>query len=86
MDDGLARHIGRRLRSRRRLLELTQKELGARCGVSFQMIHKYENGLVQLSAAGLYELSRALQVSSTYFFDGFCRELDRHARGAHPPA
>ncbi|MBS0331259.1 MAG: helix-turn-helix transcriptional regulator, partial [Proteobacteria bacterium] len=60
MNDALARHIGKRLRRRRRLLDLSQAALGADCGVSFQTIHKYEAGVVQISAAALYELAKAL--------------------------
>ena len=67
----LGLHIGRRLRTRRRLLDLSQAELGRRCGVSFQQIHKYETALVSISAARLFSLAEALGVTSAYFFDGY---------------
>jgi len=73
MNQALARHIGKRLRARRRLLDLTQAALGARCGHSYQTIHKYETGAVQISAAALHALALALQTSTNYFFDGFER-------------
>lgn len=66
-------HIGRQIRTRRRLMDLTQAELGQRCGLSFQTIHKFEAGIVNISAAQLYKLAQALGVASNYFFDGFER-------------
>ena len=54
-------HLGRRLRRRRRLLGLTQQQLGDRVGVRFQQIQKYECGANRLSAARLWELAEALE-------------------------
>lgn len=61
--------IGRRIKLRRVLLDLTQAELADRCFVSPQQIHKYELGLSKLSAARLDQLSRALEVPISWFFD-----------------
>ena len=44
-------HLGRRLRRRRRLLGLTQQQLGDRVGIRFQQIQKYECGANRISAA-----------------------------------
>lgn len=71
MNHDLARHIGTRLRSRRRLLDLSQEALAVHCNCSFQTIHKYETGAVQISAATLYAAGCALDVPTSYFFDGF---------------
>ena len=38
--------------------------------VSFQQIHKYENGLMMISASRLWKLSGVLGVPVTYFFEG----------------
>jgi transcriptional regulator with XRE-family HTH domain len=65
-----AQIIGRRLRMRRRLLGLTQGAVGEACGLSFQQIHKYENGLMMISASRLWKLSGVLGVPVTYFFEG----------------
>ncbi|WP_394763108.1 helix-turn-helix domain-containing protein [Phenylobacterium sp.] len=62
--------IGKRLRSRRRLLGLSQMSLGQTCGVTFQQIQKYESGAVAISASRLWKLANALGVSIGYFFDG----------------
>lgn len=60
--------IGKRLRARRRMLNLTQAQLGDRVGVRFQQIQKYEVAANQISAARLWQLAEALGVSPGYFF------------------
>ena len=75
-------HLGRRLRRRRRLLGLTQQQLGERVGVRFQQIQKYECGANRLSAARLWELAEALETPVTYFYDGLT--MERPARPAEP--
>lgn len=62
--------IGKRLRSRRRLMGLSQMTLAQTCGVTFQQIQKYETGSVAISASRLWRLATALDVSIGYFFDG----------------
>ena len=64
--------IGRRLRDRREQLQLTLKEVAERCGVGYQLIHKYESGYVQISAFRIWQLAQILKVQVNYFF----RELD----------
>lgn len=71
-------HIGRRLRRRRRLLSLTQQQLGDRLNIRFQQVQKYECGANRISAARLWHLAGALEVEIAYFFDGF-------AETAHKP-
>lgn len=62
--------IGRRVRVRRRLLNLTQLQLASACGVGFQLVHKYESGLCRISASRLWEFSQILRVSVGYFYEG----------------
>jgi transcriptional regulator with XRE-family HTH domain len=63
-------HIGKRLRRRRRILGMTQEELGNKVGVCFQQIQKYECGANRITASRLFALATALSVSISYFFDG----------------
>jgi transcriptional regulator with XRE-family HTH domain len=63
-------HLGKRLRRRRRLLGLTQQQLASAVGVRFQQIQKYECGANRISAARLWELSEALEVNISYFYEG----------------
>lgn len=65
--------IGRRLRSRREMLGLTQTELGDRCGVSPQQCHKYETGASSMRAPRLIAFAGALGVPLSYFFNGLER-------------
>jgi transcriptional regulator with XRE-family HTH domain len=68
-DQDFHRHIGRAIRTRRRLVDMTQQKLAARCGVSFQQIQKYEAGEASIYAARLWAIARALDVSIAYFFE-----------------
>lgn len=63
-------HIGRRIRLRRMLMDMTQNELGQMLGLSFQQIQKYEHGANRVSASALFRLSCRLDVPITFFFDG----------------
>ena len=60
--------IGWRLRIRRRLLGLTQREVGETVGVSPQMVHKWETAQSTLYASTLYDLAKALGVKPDYFY------------------
>ena len=71
MADDTDLHVGKRLRRRRRLLGMTQQDLASQVGVRFQQIQKYECGANRVTASRLFDLSRALNVSVQYFFDGF---------------
>lgn len=55
--------VGARIRTRRLLLGLTQKELAASCGVKYQQIHKYEMGTNRVSASRLANIAGALSCS-----------------------
>jgi len=63
-------HVGRRLRVRRRQLDLTQAELGRRVGVSFQQIQKYECAAQRMTVTTLWKLARALDTEPDYFLSG----------------
>lgn len=70
MADETDLHVGKRLRRRRRLLGMTQQELASQVGVRFQQIQKYECGANRITASRLFDLSRAMNVTVQYFFDG----------------
>jgi transcriptional regulator with XRE-family HTH domain len=63
-------HVGERTRLRRLELGMTQTELGRAVGLTLQQIQKYERGINRVSSSRLFDLSRALHVSVSYFFDG----------------
>ena len=61
--------LGRAIRVRRRMLDLTLQDLAGACGVTFQQVHKYESGLCSLSASQLWAIAQALDVPVTYFYE-----------------
>lgn len=65
------RLIGRRVMMARRRAGLRQMDLGALLGVTYQIVHKYENGLIKVSAARLVDLSEHLGVPIEYFYRDF---------------
>ena len=67
---GIDRIVGQRLRWRRRELKLTQEQLGEKLGLTFQQVQKYEKGVNRISAGRLFEISQALGITITYFYEG----------------
>lgn len=63
-------HVGKRIRHRRWLVGMTQQQLAEQVGIKFQQIQKYETGANRVSASRLWDISRALQVSISFFFEG----------------
>ena len=64
------RHVGLRMRMRRKELGLSQERLAEAVGLTFQQIQKYERATNRISASKLWELSRALKADIGYFYDG----------------
>lgn len=63
-------HIGRRIRTQRLVLKISQEELGKTLGVSFQQIQKYEKGVNGLSAKRMQDVCQALNIPLSFLFDG----------------
>ena len=74
-------HVGARIRLRRKLLGLSQQQLAAQLGLTFQQVQKYERGVNRVSASKLYETAQVLQASVTHFFEG----LEGESLIAPPP-
>ena len=70
--------LGKRVRLRRVELGISQSDLAAKLGVSFQQVQKYEKGVNRVGAARLQQIATALDVPVTFFFDGDgkSREVD----------
>ena len=62
--------VGRRIRLRRNILNLTQAELAERCFVSPQQIHKYEQGASRMTIARLVQFAAAMEMPVSWFLDG----------------
>jgi ribosome-binding protein aMBF1 (putative translation factor) len=63
------KYIGARMREQRLALGISQEQLGKELGVSFQQIQKYEKGVNRVSAARLFEICKALNVSLSWMFE-----------------
>ncbi len=63
-------YVGARVREQRISLGLTQQQLAAMIGVTYQQAHKYERGINRISSGRLFEVARVLGVPVTYFYDG----------------
>lgn len=72
-------HVGARIRVRRGLLGMSQKDLGAKVGLTFQQIQKYERGANRVGSGRLYEFSKILGVPIAYFFDEMSTDLQSYA-------
>ncbi len=55
--------VGSRACAYRRHKYISQESLGNACGVSYQMIQKYESGLVRMKISTLYAIAEGLGVS-----------------------
>lgn len=75
--DPVDNYVGRRIRERRKIVGLTQQKLAEQLGLSFQQVQKYERGTNRVGASKLMQLSRALEVPVSYFFE----ELEKDATG-----
>ena len=63
------RYIGARMREQRLELNMSQAQLAEELGVSFQQVQKYEMGVNRVSAARLFEICKALNVSLSSMFE-----------------
>ena len=63
-------HVGQRVRARRKMLGLSQTQLGKDLGVTFQQVQKYERGTNRIGSSRLFKMSTTLDVPVAYFFEG----------------
>jgi transcriptional regulator with XRE-family HTH domain len=62
-------YIGARMRERRLALNISQNQLGKELAVSLQQIQKYESGENRVSAARLFDICKAFNVSLSSMFE-----------------
>jgi transcriptional regulator with XRE-family HTH domain len=62
--------VGARIRLLRKRRKMSQTELGAALGVTFQQVQKYENGKSRVGASRLHLAAAALNVPINELFDG----------------
>ena len=62
--------IGRRIRLRRRDSDMTMRDLGLKCGVSFQQVQKHEVGAAALTVPRLVAFAHVLNTRPESFLEG----------------
>ena len=62
------RHVGRRIRGKRRALGLSEDSVAKALGVDIALIGAYERATERVPSAHLVRLSEILGVSLSYFF------------------
>jgi len=62
-------HVGARIRLRRTLMGMSQEKLGDALSITFQQVQKYERGVNRVGASRLFDVSKALDVPISFFYD-----------------
>lgn len=62
--------VGNMIRSRRKLMGLTQANLAQQLGITFQQFQKYETGKNRIGAGSLSKVADLLNVPISFFFEG----------------
>jgi len=78
------RHVGLRIRMRRKELGISQEKLAEALGLTFQQVQKYERAANRVSASKLFEIARALDTSVAYFYVGLATHEELEADAAAP--
>jgi transcriptional regulator with XRE-family HTH domain len=78
------RHVGLRIRMRRKELGISQEKLAEALGLTFQQVQKYERAANRVSASKLFEIARALNTSVAYFYVGLATNEELEVEGAAP--
>lgn len=63
-------HVGQRVRQRRWMLGMTQKQLGDKIGIRLQQVRRFEAATNRLSARGMWDIAKALEVPVAFFYEG----------------
>ncbi len=63
-------HVGKRIKEIRTIRGLTQSNVADHLGISFQQLQKYETGANRVSASRMFELSKLLDITPSFFFEG----------------
>ena len=64
------KYVGRRIRMRRLMLEMSQTTLADAIGLTFQQVQKYEKGANRIGASRLQHIAHVLKVPVHFFFEG----------------
>jgi transcriptional regulator with XRE-family HTH domain len=68
--NAIDRKLGQRVRTRRLEVGMSQERLAELLGVTFQQVQKYEKGINRIAASRLFDISSALDMPVSRFFEG----------------
>ncbi|HVI52441.1 MAG TPA: helix-turn-helix transcriptional regulator [Candidatus Sulfotelmatobacter sp.] len=74
-DRPVDRHVGRRIRDRRKQLGISRADLARGLGLSVQQVQKYESGDSTVSASRLHQIGVQLAVPPSHFFENMPAEV-----------
>ncbi|ODR97872.1 hypothetical protein AUC68_10015 [Methyloceanibacter methanicus] len=74
--------VGRNIRARRLVLNMSQTALADQLGLTFQQVQKYENGTNRIGASRLLQIAQLLAAPIAALFDG--TESDGDSQSALP--
>jgi len=66
------------------MVGMTQQQLAEKVGIKFQQIQKYETGMNRVSASRLWDISDALSVPVSFFFEGLTPHEETESAGSLP--
>ena len=69
-------HVGHKIKWYRAQSGLSQQELADRLNISYQQLHKYENGSNSISASRMLEVVGHLNIGVSQLFEGYGEEGD----------
>jgi transcriptional regulator with XRE-family HTH domain len=64
------KHVGNKVRMRRKMIGWSQEKLGDALGLTFQQVQKYEKGTNRISVSRLQRIAEVFQLPLEYFFEG----------------
>jgi transcriptional regulator with XRE-family HTH domain len=71
--DPVDKHVGARVRLRRTMVGMTQRQLARALGLTYQQIQKYEDGRNRIGASRLHQIASVLSAPLPFFFQGMPR-------------
>ena len=66
--DDIDRSVAARIRTRRKALGMSQKELGEKLGITYQQFQRYEVGGCRITSGRLFQIAKAMETPIAYFF------------------
>jgi transcriptional regulator with XRE-family HTH domain len=52
------------------MVGMTQRQLGAKVGITYRQLQKYETGADRISASRIWDIAAAMEVPVLFFFEG----------------